>query len=514
MAARLTAAASSADHRHRRRGPKMPTHDRNGCLTAVAAWKLEERGAENLRYFYETPDMAGLYNGELCFVIGRKGSGKTALAEHILNMNGPRTFVRALSFQNFPFAMLASFEQDGFATASRYANIWKYIIYVALLEEMARNAAVDPELRLAIDEALPRDLNRATSAYIRQITDRKFGLKIMGSGADVADGRTYLTNETSLPDRVAILERTVAEHIDQSAYYVLFDDLDDDFDHASANPDSVYARLLGGLFRAAIDVNQHFGRQARVYPIVFLRDDIYDLLYSNNKAKWTDKTLDLRWRNHLLHDLVAHRIYRAADARPSRSAPDARDASPPSGIDDALGLIFDSTKVRSGRRRRTRSVMAEIERRGYGRPRDVIAYMRLAARDAVREGAPAISTDAMKRVDRDYSNYLLVDLIDELHTAIPDIRHVFKLISKDGKASLPYGHVAASLETALPEMSPAAQELGAAGVIDALVRASVLGKQLPIENQQEFRYQNPYILVSDDDKLYIHRGLHAALAVA
>lgn len=482
----------------------------SACLDAVAAWKLEERGQENVRYFFETKAASGLYSGEQCFVIGRKGSGKTAIAEHILNLDRYDTFARTLSFRHFPFNILAKFEQEGFAGASRFTNIWKYITYVTLLQALAGNEAVSPDFRARIDEEMPRDLGRATSDYIGQITDRSFGVKILGSGGDLAGKTNYRPNDTPIYERVTILEKLIAEHIDDSTYFILYDDLDDDYDRESAHAESTYARLLGGLFRATIDIKATFGGRAKVYPVVFLRDDIFDMLMDNNKAKWSDSSVDLRWQSRLLGDMVTYRIFRAAGL-------DARAAMLQNGgkaTDEALGLIFESSRFRPGRRRRTRPLIAEIERRSYGRPRDVVAYLRIAARHAIQNDEAQISAQTLKSIERAYSQYLIDDLIDELHTKLPDIQKVLSIVSSNGTASLHYNEVSARLAAAMKEFSGHTQALGAGGIIDVLVNASILGKQLPVENRQEFRYQNRFIRVEPKDKLYIHRGLHGGLMVA
>ncbi len=480
----------------------------NGCLKAVASWKLEERGEENARYFFEIPQIAGLYSGESCFVIGRKGSGKTAIAEHILNMRDYRTFPQPLSFRNFPFNILAQFEQEGFSTSSRYTNIWKYITYMAMLQTFAKNESISPELRALIEEEMPQSLGRATSDYIRQITDRSFGLKILSSGGSTSTKNTYLSNETAIYERVAILENIIEEHIDDSTYFILYDDLDDDYDQDSAHPNSTYAKLLGGLFRATLDIKAKFSQRANVYPIVFLRDDIYDLLRSNNKAKLMSDIIDLRWQNSMLSDMLCHRIFKAAGIEvPEKMAEG-------SCTDHALGLLFEKTRVRSKQRRRTRPLLAEIERRSYGRPRDIIAYLRIAANIAIQNGEQRITSETLSSLDRPYSQYLITDLTDELHTRLPDIDEIFRAISSGGKASLHYRDVESRLEDRLDLFSEHTRALGTRRIVDLLVNASVLGKQLPVENQQEFRYQNRFISVEPNDKLYIHRGLHSGLMVS
>ncbi|WP_193051488.1 hypothetical protein [Pseudoalteromonas undina] len=48
-----------------------------------------------------------------------------------------------------------------------------------------------------------------------------------------------------------------------------------------------YTELLTSLFKAVQDVRSIF-RHSNVFPIVFLRDDIYDILQDPDKGKWTD----------------------------------------------------------------------------------------------------------------------------------------------------------------------------------------------------------------------------------
>jgi cold shock protein len=48
----------------------------------VAQWKLEARSEDNDRYFFHVKEVSSIENGDKCYVIGRKGSGKTAISEY------------------------------------------------------------------------------------------------------------------------------------------------------------------------------------------------------------------------------------------------------------------------------------------------------------------------------------------------------------------------------------------------------------------------------------------------
>lgn len=49
----------------------------------VKGWKLDAKHDELGKYFYHVEQEKEIRNGEKSFVIGRKGTGKTALSEHI-----------------------------------------------------------------------------------------------------------------------------------------------------------------------------------------------------------------------------------------------------------------------------------------------------------------------------------------------------------------------------------------------------------------------------------------------
>jgi hypothetical protein len=100
-------------------------------LRSISRWKLEAADENSSRYFYKMPNVDEVENGELCYVIGRKGAGKTAIAEHLRDKVDYNVFVRSLSFKNFPFNDLYKLEDASYTSPSQYTTIWKFVIYSA-----------------------------------------------------------------------------------------------------------------------------------------------------------------------------------------------------------------------------------------------------------------------------------------------------------------------------------------------------------------------------------------------
>ena len=65
-------------------------------------WSVEAK-KENVAYFYNINEVNSLLNGKKSFVIGRKGSGKTAIAQYLNEIRHEEVFTQKLSFKNFPF---------------------------------------------------------------------------------------------------------------------------------------------------------------------------------------------------------------------------------------------------------------------------------------------------------------------------------------------------------------------------------------------------------------------------
>jgi DNA-binding NtrC family response regulator len=96
------------------------------------------------RYFYDTGLVQQLSNDKKTLIIGRKGTGKTAIASHLIDLarQDANTFARILSFRDVPVKLLESFEDKDHASSSRFSRLWKLVI----LTELAKLVLTDEKL--------------------------------------------------------------------------------------------------------------------------------------------------------------------------------------------------------------------------------------------------------------------------------------------------------------------------------------------------------------------------------
>ena len=87
-------------------------NDCTSILNAIAdTWHLEAK-QENENLFFYIDEVNSIKSGEKCYVIGRKGMGKTAISEFLYNQSAENIFSERLSFKNFPFNLLYSLENN------------------------------------------------------------------------------------------------------------------------------------------------------------------------------------------------------------------------------------------------------------------------------------------------------------------------------------------------------------------------------------------------------------------
>jgi hypothetical protein len=153
-------------------------------LEEVADWKLEAKLEESSRYFFPLREADLVLNGKRSFVIGRKGTGKTAISEHIVSIREYDTFSIKLSFKNFPFQDLYSLKDESYSSPNQFITLWKYVIYVCVCKMMMQSEGVDPAIRAKLAEVFQEDPIHTLRKQIADWTTSGFRVNILGVGGD------------------------------------------------------------------------------------------------------------------------------------------------------------------------------------------------------------------------------------------------------------------------------------------------------------------------------------------
>ena len=471
-------------------------------LREIERWKLEAKNENNPRYFSPIPELESITDGEAIYVIGRKGCGKTAIAEHIRGTVTHNIFASNLSFKNFPFNDLYAHTDGRFTSKSQYITLWKYIIYSAICQQMARNECISGEASTALRQHFSMDFDKALSRTVAEITQRTGALTVLKTGITGGITKTFIANDTSWIDRVNGLEALIEEYIDDSSYYILFDELDEDYkDVLDINRRTQYFDLLSGLFKAAHDICHKFKNLAKVRPVVFLRDDIFDIIEDTDKNKWEDLSVNLTWTPQKLEVMTAFRISRAIDP-----------SGPLFGFSEALEHVFSSDTIRHGYNSRSRRhIFKHILDRTLLRPRDIISYMREAAKIARTSDNVMISPSLMRDADREYSKRFRKEFVDEVHSIVPNVNGIFTVLSNIRKQSMSVREFEKEYNRL---KSNNVDMLDFEIAAKLLYHFSIIGNQPSQKNTTIFKYREPASEMNFNENIVIHRGMLKALQIA
>lgn len=463
-------------------------------------WKLDAKTENTERYFYHVKEVERIISGKKSYVIGRKGTGKTSMTQYIEGISDPKVFSEQLSFKNFPFNELYSLKNSGYTHPNQYITFWKYIIYSHICKMMARNEAIENNVSVSLKKLYAPEPINTLQRWIKKWTANDFSFQILGSGGKIAFKES--NNSDSWIERVDALESVIAKYIDDSNYYIVFDELDEDYKNIiDKNQYESYTHLLTGLFKAVQDVKSIFkSERYKVFPVVFLRDDIYSILTDADKTKWDDFKIELDWDKNKIKDLVAFRISRALNPKGEIMK-----------FDTAWHSLFDRVPLPVGNQQgKEMSAFEFMSRSTHLRPRDFTKYIQACAEETP-DGAKIIPASSVKKVDKAFSNYLKRELIDEIHSVIPDISNIFDILSQIRKQTFTQEEFKAVLKQKNREGM--VKETDAAFVLRILFLFSVIGNQPRQVNQTVFRYLNKEASPNFTENFVVHRGLLKSLQI-
>jgi hypothetical protein len=357
-----------------------------------------------LDYFLTTDAVGDLTENKAFLVLGRKGSGKTALVRHF-SEGFEGTLARPLSLRGYPWAIHGARVDSGASPIEIYVSTWRYLI-VAQLASLVLSAAdsdssneakalrqyfndnygvINPPLDVLLR---PKSLKLSRLSFEPTVLGNKLGgVALERSSTDFGLGvELNALSET-------LLEATVrlAESRSLPPLTLHFDELD----QGLATLDEQRKTMLIGLILAARSVRQETSSSdCTINPIVYLRTDLWDDLAFSDKNK-ISQTLALRleWDATTLKSLVDTRLEAKLGPRASWETV------------SAPALM-----------RGSQSKWNHILARTFLRPRDVIKFLNAALEKARgRPDDPLLfdNTDIVSARDG-YSAYLKAELDDEI----------------------------------------------------------------------------------------------------
>lgn len=359
-----------------------------------------EKDAHLLEYFVGSPTFQRLAEGRKSIVVGRKGSGKSALMrklyEHFSSQEDTFVVTLAPKYNTIRTILNESSLRDGFGEEIFFQHTWLRQISLDLLSTFGNTTK--GEYSSGSNEfarSISVELKRTSKDFIENITEVLNRLKIKVGSL----GEFGLAVESELRKEAEIesLLYHLGALVDGGAKFViLIDDLDIGWDNSNtAN------NLLLGLLSAT---NYLAGFKHQIKPMIFLREDVYSILLE--RTQHADKYRDIervRWSQEQLVSILEARINfnRRADGFDP--------------IENSFYVVFPSTVGAAN----TDNWLIE---RTLSRPRELIQFARYYTETVDGEDP---SDKSLKDAEPEYSNWKLNDLCAEYSNQYPGLSSIF-----------------------------------------------------------------------------------------
>ena len=386
-------------------------------LNEIASWKIDATHKANERYFFKNKVVEEIVSGDAPLIIGRKGTGKTAIALHLIANPRHDKFSAYFDFRELRAATINLGAQTGPAGINPWITIWKAILGQQVITLMAQNESLGGSGKTDIQRYLSNSpLDRGTIAQL-QPTKVSTNIKIpyfeitrTKEGDGFVDGRLWAPIARQGQEIMRKYGRG-------AAYYVVVDCIGDDVQTVSEE----YTQIVIGIIKAAIHLrNFSIENNIDVFPCVFLRDDIYGELIDPDASKWNDYAAHLSWGEHSLKEMLNYRIEKAID--PSLEVAKKKFETNWSKIATVLRMYNnDGSKI---------NVFNWIWRHTHSRPRDFVRYMRIAAMYAIAAGSKKITTNNLKRSTKKYSEEFRDELIHEMSSQMTIAKGVMEMLQQ------------------------------------------------------------------------------------
>lgn len=353
-------------------------------------------------------------------ILGRKGSGKTAIFRQFQKINDDNTYVAGHVFSDYPWHYHAKQKQIGVPEEHCFVNSWEYLIYITLSKILFTIDRSQPWSDTAMNKMVVlgdfiRDTYGSTNPELNKIFSPTMTIKMKGEfGVDWKIFHSKISGDVvpmeHLPTVVSEVNERLREVVLECAnpnrhYFVCFDELDLGFSLEK----SEYKSQLTGLVIAARKINT-FARQAmkNLSIVIFLRDDIYQMLHFEDKNKTTGSFVSMiEW--DVEKDGPSLKVLAEKRFQETLGIPE----------EGSWEEVFDESKEMTGHQTK----YSYIIDRTFLRPRDIIQFLNEILRaHRINHPEPGIKFDNKDVIDAraGYSRYLLNELDDEIRKHHPE----------------------------------------------------------------------------------------------
>jgi hypothetical protein len=392
-------------------------------------WKVnwgpdEAKGDSNLsQYFIRVPEYDGLKKGEYRYIVGRKGTGKTAILENLMNEDDYTKVFKSLSLKNFPIQILKNLRDKSMVDKSQFVPAWTFLIVVELCKLVATDEKAEPlddanELRQFVLLNFPEELGFVET--LKKLEEHQNKIAILPKWAGFESKNSVIIESQIVihfQKATELLLKKLKGINSELKYFLLFDELDEGYKASDSNNRLLILSLLRAVENLFLDLKEHLNFR----PILALRSDIFDNLEDNDLNKLDDHIVRLNWTTE------SKSVYSLSEMVNARINASIRVVDP----EDAWSCI--SFNNDSFLPHNVKSLWNFVVNQTFERPRDVIKYLKCCNKI---NASGKLSYQTVKDAEASYSKWFYDEFRDEVQSHLPIWQAATHCFMKLGKGML------------------------------------------------------------------------------
>jgi hypothetical protein len=380
-------------------------------ITQLEKLDLGDLAAENEikaldSYFIPTAQYHKAKQGHARLVVGRKGTGKSALFYSLRSTFGPLKthLVLDLRPEGHQFVKLREFVLSGLSGGYQQhllTAFWNYLLVVEIAHQIAKREATshyrDPRLRDAFDriaaefpnetEEEQADFSERLLLLVNEVAERRSQMANPRSNADI----TQLVYSRQIRELVEALTEYLS--ISRRSVWILIDNLDKSWPIHSVLPEDI--SILRSLLEATRKLERQFeSRGVELHSVAFIRNDIYQHLILEPAERGKETAALLDWNDpEVFKQLLARRLSSGLDG------------------DMDFGTLwaqFFPSHVKG------EESFQFVLNRTLMRPRELLRFVRECIDVGVNRQRQKLTEDDLLQAEENYSSAALVDVCLEM----------------------------------------------------------------------------------------------------
>ena len=438
-------------------------------------------------YFVDAPYVNNALRANSAHILGRKGSGKSALFRQLpdlLERREPGTVVVLATPDQYAWGALRKYEELGFSSEAAHTNAWKYTLAVIAASELLSKHDHWPQevwTHVKVLEKFLKDNYPDGKPTLSTVAMQLTSLDVSAFGLGLGFSRKKEREEELSPNLVTQLMSHLMPALEIYGVMIAIDRLDDHWD-ASAPANT----LLIGLLKASKELTDMYGPSARkntkgLRVFTFMRSDIYDLLDFHDKDKHRPLEEPISWDDDLLKEMVQLRL--------------------PDTVD--VNELFD------GKMRGSRDPFSYILNRTFLRPREVLQFLEECIRRSPGEST-VIAKESIYDAEDTYSTWKVQDLKSEYRSTDPDLPRMLEAFRQGKHRYDTIDNVKHLLNSRVPDL---VEKHGARNICEKLLDRSIIGVRLRDSGATKYKAAQNNLTLPDEAAVYIHPALRQGLLI-